>query len=111
MLLDGTLGKNVQDFRTYLAPWSGHPRGAPSPGVAKGSGSLHRLCELERRDRSGELAGAGGPVDGRAGGARDRSQAAASRPRSRSPARGPYVQVQALDAQGNVLGTSAAVKA
>ncbi len=25
VLLDGTLGKNVQDFRTYLAPWSAHP--------------------------------------------------------------------------------------
>ena len=26
VLLDGTLGPNVQDFRTYLSPWSGHPR-------------------------------------------------------------------------------------
>ena len=25
VLLDGTLGKNVQDFRTYLSPWSGQP--------------------------------------------------------------------------------------
>ena len=30
VLLDGTLGKNVQDFRTYLAPWSGQAPGAPS---------------------------------------------------------------------------------
>ena len=25
VLLDGTLGRNVQDFRTYLAPWSAQP--------------------------------------------------------------------------------------
>jgi hypothetical protein len=30
VLLDGTLGKNVQDFRTYLSPWSGQPKGSPS---------------------------------------------------------------------------------
>jgi Arylsulfotransferase (ASST) len=29
VLLDGTLGKNVQDFRTYLAPWSAQPTTAP----------------------------------------------------------------------------------
>ena len=37
VLLDGTLGKSVQDFRTYLAPWSGQPTSAPAvvarPGV------------------------------------------------------------------------------
>ena len=37
VLLDGTLGKNVQSFRTYLAPWSGQPATAPAvvarPGV------------------------------------------------------------------------------
>jgi hypothetical protein len=29
----------------------------------------------------------------------------------KAPASGPYVQVQALDASGNVIGTSATVKA
>ena len=38
VLLDGTLGKNVQDFRTYLAPWSGHPREPPSV-VARPAGA------------------------------------------------------------------------
>jgi hypothetical protein len=30
VLLDATLGKSVQDFRTYLAPWSGQPTTAPA---------------------------------------------------------------------------------
>jgi hypothetical protein len=30
VLLDGTLGKNVQDFRTYLFPWSGRPSTPPA---------------------------------------------------------------------------------
>ncbi len=29
VLLDGTLGRNVQSFRTYLSPWSGHPTSPP----------------------------------------------------------------------------------
>ena len=33
VLLDGTLGKNVQDFRTYLFPWSGQPTTAPAIAV------------------------------------------------------------------------------
>jgi hypothetical protein len=30
VLLDGTLGKGVQNFRTYLSPWSGHPSEPPA---------------------------------------------------------------------------------
>jgi hypothetical protein len=30
LLLDGALGRGVQDFRTYLAPWSGHPASPPA---------------------------------------------------------------------------------
>jgi hypothetical protein len=37
VLLDGTLGKNVQDFRTYLAPWSGQPTTAPAMAVQAGA--------------------------------------------------------------------------
>ena len=38
VLLDGTLGKNVQDFRTYLFPWSGQPTTAPSALASPGAG-------------------------------------------------------------------------
>ena len=34
VLLDGTLGKNVQSFRTYLSPWSAQAPGAPSVAVS-----------------------------------------------------------------------------
>ncbi len=42
VLLDGTLGKNVQDFRTYLSQWSGQPTTTPAMAVqagASGAGS------------------------------------------------------------------------
>jgi hypothetical protein len=37
VLLDGTLGAGVQDFRTYLAPWDGQP--TTSPAIAAQTGS------------------------------------------------------------------------
>ena len=39
VLLDATLGPDVQDFRTYLAPWSGQPTTAAGdrrPGRRRG---------------------------------------------------------------------------
>jgi Arylsulfotransferase (ASST) len=38
VLLDGTLGKNVQDFRTYLSPWSAQPSTAPSLALQGAAG-------------------------------------------------------------------------
>ena len=38
VLLDGTLGPDVQDFRTYLSPWSGRPSTRPAI-LAKRSGA------------------------------------------------------------------------
>ncbi len=38
VLLDGTLGRNVQDFRTYLSPWSATPTTAPALAVQAGTG-------------------------------------------------------------------------
>jgi Arylsulfotransferase (ASST) len=38
VLLDGELGKGVQDFRTYLSPWSAQPPGAPAIAVQAASG-------------------------------------------------------------------------
>ena len=34
VLLDGTLGKNVQSFRTYLQPWSAQAPGVPAVAVS-----------------------------------------------------------------------------
>jgi hypothetical protein len=110
IILDGHLGKNVQDFRTYLAPWSGEPRTAPSV-LAKpnGSGALavsvswNGATEVSSwRVLAGSSAGALAPV------------LAAPRTGFQTTiavlATGPYVEVQALNAQGAVIGTSAVVK-
>ena len=40
VLFDATLGTNVQDFRTYLAPWSGHPKGPPAVAAQAGAAGL-----------------------------------------------------------------------
>src|ERR1700678_1558097 len=40
VLLDGTLGPEVQDFRTYLAPWSAQPKTLPSVAAQSELGSL-----------------------------------------------------------------------
>ena len=41
VLLDGRLGKGVQDFRTYLDPWSGQPLTKPSLAAqAAGAGTV-----------------------------------------------------------------------
>ena len=37
VLLDGSLGKNVQSFRTYLSPWNAHPTSTPSLAVQSGA--------------------------------------------------------------------------
>jgi len=110
VLLDGTLGKNVQDFRTYLAPWTGHPGGSPSVAVVhSGSGlsvsaSWNGATEVASwRVLAGASPSSLTPVADAAAAGFQTTIAAATG--------GPYVQVQALDSSGAVLGTSAAVKA
>jgi len=111
VVLDGSLGKNVQDFRTYLAPWSGHPTSPPSvTAKAAGSSALTVYASWNGATEvtswkvlAGSSASSLAPA---ATAARSGFQTAI-----KVPAAGPYVQVQALDAAGNVIGTSAAVKA
>jgi hypothetical protein len=110
VLLDGTLGKSVQDFRTYLSPWSGQAPGVPSVMASPGAGgtidvsvSWNGATEVASWQ---VLAGASptalAPVAGAAKAGFQTSIAAA--------AAGPYVAVQALNSAGAVIGTSAAVK-
>ena len=40
VLLDGTLGRGVQDFRTYLSPWSGQPASSPTLTAAASGGTI-----------------------------------------------------------------------
>ncbi len=110
VLLDGTLGKSVQSFRTYLSPWSGHPTSPPSIAVqSRGGGaptvdaSWNGATEVASwQVLAGSSATSLAPV---ATAPRRGFQTAI--PLSSAPA---YVAVQALGAAGAAIGRSAAVK-
>jgi hypothetical protein len=111
VLLDGTLGKNVQDFRTYLFPWSGQPTGtSPSIAAAPGAGgsitvsvSWNGATQVASwRVLAGASASALAPVATAA-------KTAAFQTTITAPSAGPYVAVQALNGEGTVVGTSATV--
>ena len=111
VLLDGTLGKNVQDFRTYLAPWSGHPASTPSLAVQSAAGG--KLTVAASWNGATEVASwqvlAGSSATSLAPVATvPRSGFQTSVPLALAPA---YVAVQALDAAGAAIGRSPTVKA
>lgn len=110
VLLDGALGKNVQSFRTYLDPWNGQPTTAPAVVARPGVGGTIAVsmswngatAVASWRVLAGASPGALAPAGS---GARTGFQTTIA-----VPAAGLYVAVQALDASGAVIGTSAAVK-
>jgi Arylsulfotransferase (ASST) len=110
VLLDGTLGKNVQDFRTYLAPWSGQPTSAPSVlARSAGAGALSVAASWNGatnvaswRVLAGSSSAALTPVGG--------SPRTGFQTMITAHAAGPFVAVQALDGSGAVIGTSSTVK-
>jgi hypothetical protein len=110
VLLDGTLGKNVQNFRTYLYPWSAQPPGAPSVLATPGAGgtiavavSWNGATEVASwQVLAGASPSALAPV---ASAAKTGFQTTIA-----APTAGPYVAVRALDGAGTVIGTSATVK-
>jgi hypothetical protein len=118
VLLDATLGKEVQDFRSYIFPWSGQPTTSPAVAVqAAGAGAISVAASWNgATDVASWRVLAGSSAAALAG-----SSAAALAPIATAPKTGfestiqvstsaPYVAVQALDGSGAVLGTSSAVK-
>jgi hypothetical protein len=111
VLLDGTLGKSVQDFRTYLSPWGAHPASTPSLAIqSHGAGMLTVAASWNGATEVASwqvLAGASpaslAPV--------------ASAPKSgfqtsvAARTTAAYVAVQALSASGAVIGLSPTIKA
>jgi hypothetical protein len=109
VLLDATLGKNVQDFRTYLAPWSGQPATPPAlvvrPGHAAGTIALAASWNGATALASWRVLSGPSP--------------SALTPAASTPSAGfetvmqvpkaADVAVQALNAAGDVLSTSATV--
>lgn len=111
VLLDGTLGKNVQDFRTYLSPWSGHPTVPPAIAVKAGGGGIATVAV----SWNGATEVASWQVLAGA-------SASALAPVTTAPKHGfqtsirltgapALVAVQALNAAGAVIGRSATAKA
>jgi hypothetical protein len=113
VLLDGTLGKNVQDFRTYLSPWSAHPASAPALAVQSHGAGTPTTTVLASWNGATEVASwqvlagvsptALAPVAGAPKNGFQTSIAVASTPA--------YVAVQALNAAGAVIGRSPTIKA
>jgi hypothetical protein len=105
VLLDGTLGKNVQSFRTYLQPWSGQAPGAPSVAVSGSSVAV---------SWNGATNVASWQVLGGASATTLAPVAKVAKVGFQTtiavPAPSAYVAVQALDSSGAVLATSATVK-
>jgi Arylsulfotransferase (ASST) len=109
VLLDGTLGKNVQDFRTYLSPWSATPASRPALLARPGSGGATSVAVSWN--------GATGVASWRvlAGSSASSLAPVATAPRAGFQttltvhASGPLFAAQALDGSGAVLGTSATV--
>ena len=110
VLLDATLGREVQDFLTYQAPWNGQPKSAPAV-VAKpnGAGAIAVSVSWNGATEVATwrvLAGASpSSLVAVADGAKSGFQTTIA-----ALAAGPYVAVQALNATGAVIGTSATVK-
>ena len=105
VLLDGTLGKNVQSFRTYLQPWSGRAPGVPSVAVSGASVAVSwngATNVASWQVLGGATASTLAPVAKAAKGGFQTSIAV--------PAGSAYLAVQALDSSGAVLATSATVK-
>jgi hypothetical protein len=111
VLFDATLGKQVQNFKTFLSPWSGQPTTAPAvQATPKGATALSVAVSWNGATQVASwrvLAGASpsalAPV---LTAAKSGFQTTIA-----TPSAGPYVAVQALDGSGAVLAVSATVKA
>jgi hypothetical protein len=110
VVLDATLGKDVQDFDAFLAPWSGRPGTAPTLAVRPaGTGALAVAASWNGATEVTSWRVIAGPAPNTlqpvADGAKTGFETTIV---ARTP--GPFVAVQALDQTGAVLGTSATVR-
>jgi hypothetical protein len=110
LLFDGHMHGSYESYRAYRFAWTGAPAGAPSLAAspaANGRVTVYASWNGDTRTASWRvLAGASAqaltPV---ASAARAGFETALT-----TPAAAPYVAVQALDAAGNVLGSSPAIR-
>jgi Arylsulfotransferase (ASST) len=110
VLLDGTLGHNVQSFRTYLSPWSGHPASPPAVAVQASAGgglTVSASWNGATEVASWQILGGSSPSTLAPLTSAPKSGFQTAVAISSHPA---YVAVQALDAAGAAIGLSPAVK-
>jgi hypothetical protein len=109
VLFDATLGRHVQDFRTFLAPWSGEPKTQPS--IAEQAGAAGSVTV------EASWNGATGVSDWKllAGSSPSALSTVATAPRSgfettiSAHTGAPYVAVAAVGSSGQTLATSPAI--
>ena len=108
VLLEGTLGENVQDFRTYLSPWSGQPAAAPAIAVQAAAAGATVQASWNGATDVASWQVLGGPG---AGGSSENLVPLTTVPRHGfqttipvSAGAGTYVAVRALSATGQVWG-------
>ena len=109
VLLDGTLGRNVQNFKSFISPWSGEPDTPPSVAARAGGGgavgvamSWNGATDVASwRVLAGSSPGSLTPLASVA--------KAGFQTETTVHTAGPYIAVQALDGSGAVIGTSATV--
>jgi hypothetical protein len=111
VLLDGSLGLDVQDFRTYLAAWSGQPQTLPSVAAqSSGKGSLTVEASWNgATDVSAWRLLAGGSSQSLA--TVGTTSATGFQTTISAGKSGPYVEAVALGSGGQTLATSRVVKA
>jgi hypothetical protein len=110
LLFDAHLPAKTESYRTYRFPWSATPPGTPSIAAVAGKGGA--VTVYASWNGATNLA----TWDVLAGSSSTQLTPVASAPKSgfetsiSVPGKPAYVLVQALDAAGNVLGTSRAIK-
>jgi hypothetical protein len=112
VLLDGTLGRDVQNFKTFLAPWSGQPTTRPSLAVQRTSAGAIRVKASWNgaanvaawRVLAGAAPSSLAPI---AAVPKGGFESAISLPTAGARR---YVAVQAVDSSGAVIGVSPALK-
>lgn len=115
VLLDGTLGKGAQNFRTYLSPWTGHPSEPPAIAATRGgpevtvSTSWNGATEVASwRLLAGESPGSLAAIETVPRSGFETSATLSSPTYVRAQAL--YVETQALSAGGAVLASSAPLR-
>jgi hypothetical protein len=111
VLLDGTLGKNVQNFRTYLSLWEGQPTGAPSlVATPARAGTMSVSVSWNGATQVASWRVLAGASSSALAAVVTAAKTAAFQTTIATPSAGPYVAVQALNSAGTVIGTSATIK-